>query len=41
MAELEKVKANERLFKAFGSLQSSTTNCLETAYKAIKKIDEN
>lgn len=39
MAELEKIKADEKIYNAFSNLQESTTNSLEKAYNAINRID--
>ena len=40
MAELEKVKMDQKMFKAFASLESSTRKTLEMAVKSISTIDE-
>ena len=40
MAELEKVKMDQKMFKAFASLEYSTRKTLEMAVKYINTIDE-
>ena len=40
MAELEKVKMDQKMFKAFASLEASTRKTLEMAVKSIGTIDE-
>lgn len=40
MAELEKIKADQKIYKAFIVLEKSTLKTLEMAYKAIKKIEK-
>lgn len=40
MAELEKVKIDQKMFKAFASLEASTRKTLEMAVKSIGTIDE-
>ena len=39
MAELEKVMADQRMFKAFSILQALTEKALEKAYKSVKDMD--
>jgi len=39
MAELERVKRDQSMYKAFAGLGSSTKKTLEMAYKAISTID--
>ena len=39
MAELERVKRDQSMYKAFAVLGSSTKKTLEMAYKAISAID--
>jgi hypothetical protein len=41
MAELEKVKAHEKMAKSFANLQKSVDTTLEMAYKAINEIERN
>jgi histidinol dehydrogenase len=38
MAELEKVKSDEKMQKAFANLQVSTEQALKKAYDSIRKI---
>ena len=40
MAELEKLKADERMYKAFTSLQASTEKALQKAYKSVRDMKE-
>jgi hypothetical protein len=40
MAELEKLKADERMYKAFASLQASTQMALQKAYKSVRDMKE-
>ena len=39
MAELEKVTADQIIFKAFSILQASTEKALKKAYKSVKDMD--
>ena len=39
MAELEKVKRDQKIFKAFASLEDSTKKTFELACKTISEID--
>lgn len=39
MTELERVKSDQKLFKAFEGLDRSTKNTLEMAYNTINAID--
>ena len=39
MAELEKVTADQHMFKGFSILQASTEKALEKAYKLVKDMD--
>ena len=39
MAKLEKVTADQHMFKGFSILQASTEKALEKAYKLVKDID--
>jgi hypothetical protein len=39
MAELEGIKAEQKMYKAFTSLQSSTETTLQMAYQSIKVIE--
>jgi hypothetical protein len=41
MAELERVKSDQKMYKAFSSFQESVENTLEMAYKTIKDIDSS
>ena len=39
MAELEKIKSVQKMYRAFGSLERATKLSLEMAQKAISDID--
>ena len=39
MAELERVKRDKMMYKAFASLEKSTKKTLEMAFKSISDID--
>jgi hypothetical protein len=39
MAEMERLKADEKSFKAFSTLRVTTKDALEKAYDAVKNID--
>lgn len=39
MAELEKLTAHDRMFKAFANLQASMEKALERAYKSVKDME--
>jgi hypothetical protein len=39
MAEMEKLKADEKMFKAFATLKATTKDALEKAYNAVKEIE--
>ena len=41
MAELERVKRDKMMYKAFASLEGSTKKTLEMAYKSISSIDDS
>lgn len=41
MAELEKIKSDEKMYKAFKNLDASTENALQKALQIIKKIEES
>jgi hypothetical protein len=38
MAELEKIKANEKMYKAFSSLNESTQRSLEILSKSVNEV---
>jgi len=40
MAELEKLKAEEKCFKAVGCLQASTKIALEKAFNSVKDVEK-
>jgi hypothetical protein len=40
MAEMERLKTDERMFKSFTTLHSSTKNTLEKAYNSFKAINK-
>ena len=40
MAELERLKADERMFRAFAIQQASTEKALEKAYKSVKDLED-
>jgi hypothetical protein len=39
MAELERLKSDEKMHKAFVNLQVSTEQALEKAYKSIRQVE--
>ena len=39
MAEMERLKADEKTFKAFATLKGTTKTALEKAYNAVKEIE--
>ena len=39
MAELEKLKSDEKMYKSFGNLKISTEKALEGGYNNVKDID--
>jgi hypothetical protein len=39
MAEMERLKADEKGFKAFVSLQARTKKALEKAYSSVRNIE--
>ena len=41
MAEMERLKADEQIFKAFATLKATAKNALEKAYNAVKKNGDN
>jgi hypothetical protein len=41
MAELERLKADEKRYKAFAELQSMTKTALEKALNSLKEIGED
>jgi len=41
MAELERVKRDQMMYKAFASLENSTKKTLEMAFKSISAIEGN
>lgn len=38
MAELERMKPDERMYKSYATLQASTETALERAYKLVKDM---
>lgn len=40
MAEMERLKADVRNYKAFATLKATTQDALEKAYKAVKEIEK-
>jgi hypothetical protein len=40
MAEVERLKADEKLHKAFANVQISTQQALERAYNSIREIEK-
>jgi hypothetical protein len=40
MAEMERLKADERMFKSFSTIQCSTKNALENAFNSFKDINK-
>lgn len=40
MAELERLKGDKKMYRAFASLESSTRTTLEMAYKTINSIED-
>jgi hypothetical protein len=39
MAEMERIKADEKTYKAFATLKATTNNALKKAYKSVKEVD--
>jgi hypothetical protein len=39
MAEMEKLKADEKMFKAFATLQAKTKKALETAFNSVNDLE--
>ncbi|KAF8802329.1 hypothetical protein BYT27DRAFT_7215423 [Phlegmacium glaucopus] len=39
ISELERMKSDEKMYKAFANLQASTEQALRTAYKSVRNID--
>ena len=40
MAEMERLKADVRNYKAFTTLKATTEDALDKAYKAVKEIEK-
>jgi len=40
MAEMERLKADVRNYKAFATLKATTQDALDKAYKAVKEIEK-
>lgn len=40
MADMERLKADEQMFKAFATLEATTRNAIEKAINAVKEIEE-
>jgi hypothetical protein len=39
MAEMERLKADEKTYKAFATLHATSKMALEKAYLSVKKVD--